>query len=132
MKKLKQKFLATLESFDEGADTAIDHTATPVPVEDLTHQIELAKLDVESLVSLKEAISENTEVGLEAMSAKMAHIQLTAIQRRHGLQDDLPSVQDFHGRGARLATAVSLESVSNTIEHVQGWIARASGATETI
>lgn len=136
MKTLNQ-LTAGLESFDEGADVAFDHTdvldsglggenaVMDKALEEVIDVLEGAETDVTSLESLKLAIDEAREIGMEAFSAQFARIQLQGICQRYDaapVETPFPSMESFHGGQRRLATSVSMEAVNETIQKVMAWV----------
>lgn len=136
MKKSKEHFIATLESFDEGVEVMLDHTDVIDSV-DYEYQamqdgraadycvdiMDGAESEIASLESLVHAINEARDVGMEAMSAQFAHSHLRKAQQRYGVTGEpLPSLESFNGRQARLSTSVSMEAVRDTIRKIWEWL----------
>ncbi|WJJ54913.1 hypothetical protein [Xanthomonas phage RTH11] len=142
MKNLKTHFTAAsaqvaMESFDEGASIALDHTeafaaqyerdeaADGRAIDAAADAVEAGINDVASLESLITAIDEARDVGMEAGSAQFAKLQLSTIQNRYqitGTESAMPSLECFDGRQARLATTVTMESVKETLNKIWEWI----------
>lgn len=141
MKNLKTHFTAVtqaaMESFDEGASVALDHTeafsaqyerdeaADGRAISAAADAVEAGINDVASLESLTAAIDESRDVGMEAGSAQFAKLQLSTLHDRYqitGTESSMPSLECFDGRQARLATSVSLESAKETLNKIWEWI----------
>lgn len=143
MNKTKDTLLPSLESFDEGSATALDHTDTVDYTEatanayareaaadgrDLDRQIDALEggySDVATLESLIEALEDARDVGLESGSAQFLHLHVGPIQQRYGineLETAIPAMECFHDRRARLATSITMESIQETLLKVWAWL----------
>lgn len=140
MNQLKHHFLSMEGFYDENtSESILDHTdqlaglandyerqetLSGRALETEQDALEGAETDIASLESLIEAICEARDVGLESISAGLLHRQVQEIQQRYGvsLKRALPSLEDYHGRTARLATTISLEAVGETLSKVWLWI----------